>query len=303
MSQVKQNRSEHRCNACQGTGHIARNCTVCVCTHCSRFGHHDSMCPEKEAFEELKIWFRPDMDVRCCIATEKERNAINIDAYKFWVSLKNVPPYEKNGIKMRPVENSNALALSIPYRGRIVVSLQIPGSKRETQLFVNRYRAQISKKFFIEGTMIKEFVERSATGTDDLTAPGCDIHVILVAQNMFDDVVAMHLNRRHYFLQWMQIVEQGQPRHAVHVSSRESFCREQMMKEKPAVLNVRRYFVSMIEQTQEQNTVAEIFAENQPTATDEAMQSEEPTAKMARAASAEMSSRKKTQWSRRKTSS
>lgn len=169
MSTLSKNRSEHRCNTCNQTGHIARDCVWTTCNYCGKPGHSEQRCIEKEAFRKISLWFTPKLNVYCAIAAEETRKLIDARTYECWAKLPQLNEWQRTGISV--TTNHNYLIAEFDPSCNIVITFQVAGSKRATQVFANRQRVKIAQKYTIEGTVISEDTARSAIGSENLTIP------------------------------------------------------------------------------------------------------------------------------------
>lgn len=245
MSTLNKNRSEHRCNICKQKGHIARDCVWTTCTYCSKPGHSEQRCIEKEAFRKIALWFTPELDIFCAIANEETRKLIDARTYECWAKLPQLSKWQRTGISVTAKENY--LIAEFDPSCNIVITLQVAGSKRATQVFANRQRVKIAQKYVIEGTVISEDTARNAIGSESLKIPKADFYILIVAKGLFDSVVSLRLNERRYYLQWRKICENNVWREAVYVQTELAFEHEQSMKTRPAICNPREYFLPTAE--------------------------------------------------------
>lgn len=149
--------------------------------------------------------------------------------------------YTQPGIALE--SNGNRLGIDFDGVCSVVITMQTPGCKRETLIYANWMRTKVSQKYVIEGTVLQEDVTRNSTGADNLTAPKADIYVTIVAEKLLQSLVVMQLNRRRYYLQWREVIEDGTPRHAVYLQSEQSFQHEQAFKNRPAIQNAHDWFL------------------------------------------------------------
>lgn len=154
ISTLGKNRSEHRCNTCSQTGHISRDCVWTTCNYCKKPGHSEQRCIEKEAFRKISIWFTPEIDIYCAIANEETRKLIDARTYECWAKLPQLGEWQRTGISV--TTKRNYLTAEFDPACNIVITFQVAGSKRATQVFANRQRVKIAQKYVIEGTVISD---------------------------------------------------------------------------------------------------------------------------------------------------
>lgn len=145
-------------------------------------------------------------------------------------------------------DTSPASIIAAPARSVTVMDTTNPYAQKGMPRRNSRFGSSRNWAYIalLQNGALIEYETRSATGSDNLTVPANNLHMILVADDLFDSIVCLQLDDRRYLVRWTKIMEKGVSRYAVHVSSTTSFEREQQTKNAPAIFNVKNHFLPPI---------------------------------------------------------
>lgn len=203
------------CTYCDHPGHIARYCPYMVCANCEQNGYQVRDCPNPQQSDQVKLYFPQTAMARIIAATTSMRN--HFDSSHYWPTLPNAPTTFIAGNCI--CADGNAVEIAHDRDTTIIIALQDNVNAAETLIQVRHNKVKVDRKFIIKSGELKEKVGKAATGCRHLATPDADMHILIVAADLFDQVLALEVYNRKFYIEWSQILEDGQQRMAVYVSS------------------------------------------------------------------------------------
>lgn len=110
----------------------------------------------------------------------------------------------------------------------------------ETMIFIKPERISIGERYRIVDENFNERLDRTGVGSTDKKTPDATVHVLIMVDGLFDCIPSLQLNaneKRRFFMEWNDRCEKNGVENAVCVASEYSFTFQQMMKNRPALLN------------------------------------------------------------------
>lgn len=224
-------------------------------------------CKKRKRIKRIILWFPFIADARMACTSTSLRHMPEIGA--FLRPIREKPSTVCDGNRVYGEYN----AVYIDYNGRSNVAIAMQDRAQpaaETMIFIKPERISIGERYRIVDENFNERLDRTGVGSTDKKTPDATVHVLIMVDGLFDCIPSLQLNaneKRRFFMEWNDRCEKNGVENAVCVASEYSFTFQQMMKNRPALLNRKLYYMGY-EPVEESLADGEISAnterENEP---------------------------------------
>lgn len=241
-TQLEEMRGHHRCVKCNKTGHISRNCRENKCEQCGEGGHPTSECPQQHKIKRIMIAL-PDLAVgRITAGDTCRRNEFEL--LSSLAPMENMDPLAVRGNRLW----TTGRQLHMNYNGIATVAIAVrstnPAERSELMIVVKPSQVKIASKYRIVGKELIENATKSATGSKTQASPAADVHVLIMADDLFAQTLALKVNDERFFIEFGDFTESGMLRKAVVVTTYYQYMYRVHGAGRELIADLRKHFMN-----------------------------------------------------------